>query len=744
MTETPLQSVKVDTTPPVIEMPAEISLGDTLEYELRDEGSGLSTLRIVIEDDEERYPKVTGEDSISGKRFTGSLLWDGKFKDGSEAPSGTYYITLKVHDVVGNESRRTSAVTVNFLSMFQFIPAYVPPTSGDVESAPVAEQVESPLTGSGGTNTVTAENPSSMLGNAEASEAQLPNAGILLGAAAAAATGTFLASKPKKKIEKGASNYRAKIKAKKLYESEVREKRAKAQAASNQRMENKMAQLDAVDEAVWTAQAQAVSNQRMEDKMAQLDAADEDRWTAASVAVTAAIATAPQEESNWWEKAWNTVTTTTQNAANTVSTAATNVVNTITSTASVIVASASTAVTNILSPNTSAGGAKLAAPALDDDPPPPTSSLWDLLNPFWWFSDKPWPSLGTSTTTPMSTPNVSTQAAQLAQTMIAQTQTAMPTSTPIPSVTPTITPPPAPTSFWVTIKEPLLHFGDPTQSNGIKLPLGSVVSPTGNIKTVLVDGKQIVYQEVMFGDKTGWVVSNYLEGVITNPSPLVASGNSVGIPASFVNPNGPAQYINLGGQIVSDVNQLFNLCGQFAVSYITGRPIDRFLTDWVAKDPSATSILQNDSTTGIQDLRNMLNVYGCQYSPVAKPEDTNTFLNEIFQDLTAPGNPVIVTPGKIKAQLEQGQVFIVGVGVDAGTGTLNAGDTRHWVVVEQIAPQGAGGGSALIYNAIPNTQQVVSYDQLQKAWDTFITKNGGFSGSPPMGIFVDPSTCTPP
>ncbi|MCZ2123028.1 MAG: Ig-like domain-containing protein, partial [Anaerolineales bacterium] len=131
-TETPAQTVQVDTVAPDIDMPAELDLGETLYYSLQDEGSGLAIYRAVIEDDDERYQKLVWVDGLSGNKFADQILWDGKFKDGAQAGTGDYMITLKISDAAGNERMQTTLVHVKPLSFLQAIPTFTAPASNPV------------------------------------------------------------------------------------------------------------------------------------------------------------------------------------------------------------------------------------------------------------------------------------------------------------------------------------------------------------------------------------------------------------------------------------------------------------------------------------------------------------------------------------------------------------------------------------------------------------------------------------
>jgi len=121
-------------------------------------------------------------------------------------------------------------------------------------------------------------------------------------------------------------------------------------------------------------------------------------------------------------------------------------------------------------------------------------------------------------------------------------------------------------------------------------------------------------------------------------------------------------------------------------------------------------------------------------------------LDVTFQDKTAPYDPIIISPGRIQAQLDLGKSLILGVGIDGQTGTINGGDIAHWVVVDKIEPQGPGGGNVLLQNSFSNAQQVIPYDQLEGAWKKFNSVNTDPNMIPsdiPVGVFVDLNSCDP-
>ncbi|MFN3490802.1 MAG: Ig-like domain repeat protein, partial [Anaerolineales bacterium] len=199
MTETPVQTIQVDTIPPTVEADSEINLGETLYYTLRDNGSGLSISRIVIEDEDEKYKKIVWVEKISGNKIEGDILWDGKFADKTVAGVGEYFITFKISDRAGNETFYTTIVNVNPLSYFQSIPEFILP----LNQSPLPEeegQSEGEHTQSFGGTTAPQNNESALQilefsssAAAGTNAATNPTSNILWGTAAAAVIGMMTA-----------------------------------------------------------------------------------------------------------------------------------------------------------------------------------------------------------------------------------------------------------------------------------------------------------------------------------------------------------------------------------------------------------------------------------------------------------------------------------------------------------------------------------------------------------------------
>ena len=122
ITETPAQEIIIDTIAPVVDIPTTWNVGESIVYKVQDDGSGLASLRIVIEDEDEKFAKVAWNENVAGEKFQSDITWDGIFKDGTTAPPGEYLVWVKASDIAGNESFTLGIVTVpSPFSTFQFI-----------------------------------------------------------------------------------------------------------------------------------------------------------------------------------------------------------------------------------------------------------------------------------------------------------------------------------------------------------------------------------------------------------------------------------------------------------------------------------------------------------------------------------------------------------------------------------------------------------------------------------------------
>lgn len=64
----------------------------------------LSSVRVVITDPDERYPKVHWGEAPAGTAFESLIEWDGRWADRSQAQPGEYLAWVKTAHQAGNES----------------------------------------------------------------------------------------------------------------------------------------------------------------------------------------------------------------------------------------------------------------------------------------------------------------------------------------------------------------------------------------------------------------------------------------------------------------------------------------------------------------------------------------------------------------------------------------------------------------------------------------------------------------
>ena len=281
-TETPLQGVSVDTIPPVIDLPASWLLGQTILFKLQDDGSGLAGLRVVIEDEDERYPKVAWRSGLSGNKYKSEIAWNGYFKDGTLAPpGGEYYAWLKVTDKAGNERMQAGQIivetvaqpvndppgTLNTLTSVIDTSEPVEPESIVPQSTPPSVVSTPPVTSFGGGSNSVQTSPVhpeqvDFAASSATTSSQIPDfqSPVLWGASATAAIGAFAGERIRRKEEekkrkragsairqenRAASSYRQKIKANKREQLEEKWRRikqtveARKQAALDRRLGQK-------------------------------------------------------------------------------------------------------------------------------------------------------------------------------------------------------------------------------------------------------------------------------------------------------------------------------------------------------------------------------------------------------------------------------------------------------------------------------------------------------------------------
>lgn len=249
MTETAPQSFSVDTTAPVITLPTSWKVNENINCTIQDVGSGLSALRVVIEDGNEKYAKVVQTISISGSAYAGDIQWDGRFADGTDAPPGDYHVWIKASDEAGNESFTLGIVTVPAPIPLKQSPPVV--DSIKVSPAPPRELFEEkwiqfdentvPVLTFGGTNVQPIETDTksfslttglSAISSATGTIASTGSGqGVLWGTAALAlvSAATAYAIEEKRKRDEEAARNRAEV------EAQIEEQNAKRQAAEQAR-----------------------------------------------------------------------------------------------------------------------------------------------------------------------------------------------------------------------------------------------------------------------------------------------------------------------------------------------------------------------------------------------------------------------------------------------------------------------------------------------------------------------------
>ncbi len=345
-TETPLQTFLVDTTPPSVNLPASWKLGTNIAYDVWDEGSCLAALRIVIEDEDEKFKKVAWDQHVSGCTFSQDIDWNGKFKDGTVAPPGAYLVWLKAKDLAGNEKFYLGKVIVPEPNLFlNLLPTEEPaasalpdPPAELFEPEAVLPVTSPPTTGFGGETTEPGEATKQSVilatGTAGAASATTTS-GVLWGAMAAAAIGAasayaFAATRKREEAEAAqAAQVKAEVARSKagraekhMTKSEKAERAREHDEKVKERKERQSwanpakekARLEFQEQQALLAQQeeqarQAAYNARMEERMAKLDAQDDARWVSAQVKRDQAVSNAhmakkiaqldAQDEANW-------------------------------------------------------------------------------------------------------------------------------------------------------------------------------------------------------------------------------------------------------------------------------------------------------------------------------------------------------------------------------------------------------------------------------------------------------------
>ena len=231
---------------------------------------------------------------------------------------------------------------------------------------------------------------------------------------------------------------------------------------------------------------------------------------------------------------------------------------------------------------------------------------------------------------------------------------------------------------------------DPDGKRILDVPPDTVVEPTGGQETSHVNGREVFWSEVIYRNRTAWIMDGFLEDYVEKYPEEVL------IPHPTPEPNDAAQYMLLDGRVK------YNMCGELCAAFIGGDDIDTFLTKWEAVSPGYYKWAvrgDNDNPTGTDALESMLKVYGYGF-PLLR-----------FQaGLTDPLIGFRISPGRIQRMLKD-HTLIAAATVDGYTGKLRGQGVGHWVVLDKIEPCGVNGGWVELYNPFPNRRQQYSYDE---------------------------------
>jgi hypothetical protein len=226
------------------------------------------------------------------------------------------------------------------------------------------------------------------------------------------------------------------------------------------------------------------------------------------------------------------------------------------------------------------------------------------------------------------------------------------------------------------------------------IPAGAIVVPTGEVQDLETNGQRMRWEQVTYRGKTAWVHSAYVEELFEK-----FPDYEVGIPTATEDETDAAQYMILNGDVK------YNMCGELCVAFIGGDDILTFVNKWKETSPVYYNwaIAGNkDEPTGIDVLHSMLKVYGYR-------SNTSNIIN-FSTGLTDPIVGLRASPGRFQKMLEN-YYLIAGVKIDRISGKLRGQGIGHWVVLDQIQPNGINGGWVEIYNPFPNKRQEYSYDE---------------------------------
>ncbi|MGB7876762.1 MAG: Ig-like domain repeat protein, partial [Anaerolineales bacterium] len=344
LVETTSQQLQVDTIPPVIDLPKSWSLGQATTFKVQDDGSGLANVRLVVEDEDERYPKVTWIEQLSSYKFKGEIDWNGRFKDGQLAPpGGEYYAWVKVRDAAGNESMQAGQIIVPVASIVeelllssedqtdglvsgtessgtieeQSVPQ--PPVSSNAPSSASTTTNSPPPISFGGDNNGAAQPSGAQAGRTSFNAGGLSNlpvsssnpSSVLWGATATAALGAFVAEAARKKEAQEAARRaanRAVNQARKLKNQAYvfSQQLKKQQEAINQALQNKVAYARVLGRKEVGIEKELRSNltraQAEQEAFERTKQKAYDIYRAQEVASHKKIAPPKEAEKKWWEK----------------------------------------------------------------------------------------------------------------------------------------------------------------------------------------------------------------------------------------------------------------------------------------------------------------------------------------------------------------------------------------------------------------------------------------------------------
>lgn len=260
---------------------------------------------------------------------------------------------------------------------------------------------------------------------------------------------------------------------------------------------------------------------------------------------------------------------------------------------------------------------------------------------------------------------------------------------------------------WIICDAPLKN--ETNSQRLLTVPMGAVVNLTGRTERKPYLGKLQPYVEVIYFDgrqeTQGWMYDGYLENYFEEfPSDVVKIRNAT------PNPNDAAQYLIWRG------NVQYNLCGEMCVVHCAGWDLDveSFLDAWKTKAPGFFQrTFQNSKSrgTGLEDLDSMLSLFEGYELPALRLSDY------FYDDVT---KLTLVTPGRMEKLLLYHKV-IISVHIDTRFGNLQRTGVLHWVVLEQVVPDGIGRGFVRIYNPFPNRRQ-------RYLWSEFIASAGQIYG----------------